>query len=36
MGELKGFPKVIEAVYPKIAVQLCIVHRVCYSLSDVS
>lgn len=29
---LKGFPEAIEAVYPKTAVQLCIVHMVRHSL----
>jgi len=33
---LKGFPEAIEAVYPKTAVQLCIVHLVRYSLNYVS
>lgn len=33
---LKGFPEAIEAVYPKTAVQLCIVHMVRYSLNYVS
>lgn len=33
---LKGFPEAIEAVFPKTAVQLCIVHRVRYSLNFVS
>jgi putative transposase len=33
---LKGFPEAIEAVYPKAAVQLCIVHLVRYSLNYVS
>ena len=33
---LKGFPEAIEAVYPKTAVQLCIVHWVRYSLNYVS
>ncbi len=32
---LKGFPEAIEAVYPKTAVQLCIVHMVRYSLNYV-
>jgi putative transposase len=32
---LKGFPEAIEAVYPKAAVQLCIVHLVRYSLNFV-
>lgn len=33
---LKCFPEAIEAVYPKTAVQLCIVHMVRYSLNYVS
>lgn len=33
---LKGFPEAIEAVYPKTAVQLCIVHLVRYNLNYVS
>ena len=33
---LKGFPEAIEAVYPKAAVQLCIVHLVGNSLNFVS
>ena len=33
---LKGFPEAIEAVYPRGAVQLCIVHMVCSSLNYVS
>src|SRR5438477_90044 len=33
---LKGFPEAIEAVYPKTAVQLCIVHLVRHSLNYVS
>ena len=33
---LKGFPQAIEAVYPKTAVQLCIVHMVRHSLNYVS
>ena len=33
---LKGFPEAIETVYPKTAVQLCIVHRVRYGLNYVS
>ena len=33
---LKGFPEAIEAVYPKTAVQLCIVHMVRNSLRTVS
>ncbi|MEX8498622.1 IS256 family transposase, partial [Leptothrix ochracea] len=33
---LKGFPEAIEAVYPKTAVQLCIVHMVRYSLNYVA
>ena len=32
---LKGFPEAIEAVFPKTAVQLCIVHRVRHSLNYV-
>jgi len=32
---LKGFPEAIETVYPKTAVQLCIVHLVRYSLNYV-
>ncbi len=32
---LKGFPEAIEAVYPKAAVQLCIVHLVRNSLNFV-
>jgi putative transposase len=32
---LKGFPEAIEAVYPKTAVQLCIVYWVRYSLNYV-
>lgn len=32
---LKGFPEAIEAVYPKTAIQLCIVHLVRYSLNFV-
>jgi len=32
---LKGFPEAIETVYPKAAVQLCIVHLVRYSLNFV-
>jgi len=32
---LKGFPEAIEAVYPKAAVQLCIVHMVRHSLNFV-
>ncbi len=32
---LKGFPEAIEAVFPKAAVQLCIVHMVRYSLNFV-
>ena len=35
VDDLKGFPEVIETVYPKAAVQLCIVHRVRNSLNDV-
>jgi len=33
---LKGFPEAIETVFPKTAVQLCIVHRVRYSLNFVA
>lgn len=33
---LKGFPEAIEVVYPKAAVQLCIVHMVRNSLNSVS
>ena len=33
---LKGFPKAIEAVYPRAAVQLCVVHMVRHSLNYVS
>jgi putative transposase len=33
---LKGFPEAIETVFPKAAVQLCIVHLVRYSLNYVS
>src|SRR5205814_5500860 len=33
---LKGFPEAIEVVYPKAAVQLCIVHMVRNSLNFVS
>ncbi|TLS65167.1 IS256 family transposase, partial [Mariprofundus erugo] len=33
---LKGFPEAIEAVFPKTAIQLCIVHMVRYSLNFVS
>jgi putative transposase len=33
---LKGFPEAIETVYPKAAVQLCLVHLVRYSLNYVS
>jgi putative transposase len=33
---LKGFPEAIEAIYPNIQVQLCIVHLVCNSLFYVS
>jgi putative transposase len=33
---LKGFPEAIEAVFPKTAVQLCIVHLVRHSLNYVS
>jgi len=35
VGGLKGFPEAIEAVYPKAAIQLCIVHLVRYSLNFV-
>lgn len=33
---LKGFPEAIEAVFPKTAVQLCIVHMVRHSLNYVN
>ena len=33
---LKGFPEAIEAVFPRAAVQLCVVHMVRYSLNYVS
>ena len=33
---LKGFPEAIETVYPKTAVQLCVVHLVRHSLNYVS
>ncbi len=33
---LKGFPEAIEAVFPKTAVQLCLVHLVRHSLNYVS
>jgi putative transposase len=33
---LKGFPEAIEAVYPRAAVQLCVVHMVRHSLNYVS
>lgn len=33
---LKGFPEAIEAVYPKTAVQICIVHMIRNSLKTVS
>lgn len=33
---LKGFPGAIEAVFPKAAVPLCVVHRVRHSLNHVS
>ena len=33
---LKGFPEAIEAVYPKAAVQLCIVHMARNSLNFVA
>ena len=36
MDGLKGFPEAIETVFPKTAVQLCIVHMVRYSLNSVS
>jgi putative transposase len=36
VDDLKGFPQAIEAVYPKISVQLCIVHMVRASLNYVS
>ena len=36
VGGLKGFPEAIETVFPKAAVQLCIVHMVRYSPSFVS
>ena len=32
---LKGFPDAIEAVFPKTAVQLCLVHMVRHSLNFV-
>ena len=32
---LKGFPDAIEAVFPKIAVQLCLVHMVRHGLNFV-
>ena len=35
MDGLKGFPEAIETIYPKTAVQLCIVHLVRYSLNYV-
>ena len=36
MDGLKGFPQAIETVYPKTAVQLCIVHMTRASLNYVS
>lgn len=33
---LKGFPEAIETVFPRAAVQLCVVHMVRYSLNYVS
>jgi putative transposase len=36
VDDLKGFPRAIEAVYPKTSVQLCIVHMVRASLNYVS
>lgn len=33
---LKGFPEAIETIYPKAAVQLCVVHLVRHSLNYVS
>ncbi len=36
MDGLKGFPEAIEAVFPKTAAQLCIVHLVRHSLNYVS
>jgi putative transposase len=33
---LKGLPDAIEAMYPKTAVQLCLVHMVRHSLNYVS
>ncbi len=33
---LKGFPEAIEAVFPKTAIQLCLVHRVRHSLNYVT
>lgn len=33
---LKGFPEAIEAVFPRAAVQVCVVHMVRYSLNYVS
>jgi putative transposase len=33
---LKGFPEAIETIYPKAAVQLCVVHLVRYSLNYIS
>ena len=35
MDGLKGFPDAIEAVFPKAAVQLCLVHMVRHSLNFV-
>jgi putative transposase len=36
VDDLKGFPRAMETVYPKISVQLCIVHMVRASLNYVS
>ena len=36
VDDLKGFPEAIEPVYPKTAVQLCVVHMVRHSLNYVS
>ena len=36
IDSLKGFPEVIEAVYPNTQVQLCVVHMVCNSMCFVS
>ncbi|TXG95526.1 MAG: IS256 family transposase [Rhodocyclaceae bacterium] len=36
VDSLKGFPEAIEAVYPRAAVQLCVVHMVRHSLNYVS